>query len=90
MVIIPPKKLRIVRLNDVVEQIGVSKSQYQKLRNCGIAPPAISLGERAVGYLEHEIQAFIKAKAVGMSDEEIKSLISALIKCRCGDFADVN
>ena len=52
--------LKIDRLPAVMEITGLSRSSiYQRISE-GSFPEPISLGARAVGWLEHEIQAWIE------------------------------
>jgi prophage regulatory protein len=55
-------KERILRLADVKARTGLSRSTiYLNISN-GIFPRHISLGERCVGWLESEIDAWIVAR----------------------------
>lgn len=52
--------LRIVRRPEVESITGLSRSSiYAKMEN-GSFPTAIKLSERSVGWLEHEIQAWLE------------------------------
>jgi len=48
----------------------------------GLIPPRIHLGQRAVGFLKHELEVIIIARATGRSDAEIKELVSQLVLSR--------
>lgn len=60
------KPVRILRLPALKEKIGLGKSQVQKLESRGKFPKRIKLSERASGWLESEIDAWI-AKRVAES-----------------------
>ncbi|QDP01812.1 helix-turn-helix transcriptional regulator [Thalassotalea sp. PS06] len=66
---------KIIRRNEVIALTGLSKSTiYNRIKE-GLIPKPISLGFRAVGFIEHEIQEVLIAMANGFSNEEIRSLI---------------
>jgi prophage regulatory protein len=44
--------------------------------------PPISIGQRAVAYIKHEVEAVIQARIQGQSPEQIKQLVSELINQR--------
>lgn len=54
-----PGPLRILRVRDVVVKTGLSRSAIYERIKTGSFPKSVPLGERAVGFLEHEIDAFI-------------------------------
>lgn len=52
--------IRILRLPAVVTKTGLSKSTiYGRLR-CRDFPEPVSLGRRATGFLEHEVEAWLQ------------------------------
>ena len=53
------QKIRILRLTQVLDRVGLSRSTvYERIKN-GSFPKQITLGARAVGWLEHEIDAWL-------------------------------
>ncbi|TLU67702.1 AlpA family phage regulatory protein [Thalassotalea litorea] len=66
---------KIIRRNEVIELTGLSKSTIYNRIKAGLIPKPISLGFRAVGFIEHEIQEILIAMANGLSNEEIRSLV---------------
>jgi len=48
----------------------------------GLFPPSLNLGSRATGYIAEEVQAVLTARSIGMSDEELKSLVARLVEYR--------
>lgn len=52
----------INRLPDVLRRIGVSRSTLYQLIKCGQFKPPISLGARAVGWLESDVSDYIEAR----------------------------
>jgi prophage regulatory protein len=59
-----PKKItqRIIKLPEVIAQTGLSRSSIYAKIDEGTFPPSVSLGARAVGFVEAEIQAWIEEK----------------------------
>lgn len=74
--------LKIIRREAVLNRFGMSKTWLADQIAQNLIPPPISLGGRAVGWLDHEINAVIAARAAGKGDEEVKGLIAALIEQR--------
>lgn len=66
----------------VLNRFGRSKTWLADQVTSGLVPPPISLGGRAVGWLDHEINAVIAARSVNKPDEEVKDLVLALIEQR--------
>jgi prophage regulatory protein len=76
---IQPKLIQIIRRPDVLTNTGFSKSTlYNRIKN-GVFPPPISLGSRAVGFVQSECDAVLKAMIADCPEEEIKALVSELI-----------
>ena len=48
----------------------------------GLLPPPIRLGGSAMGYLAHELEAIISARATGAGDDEIRALVRQLVADR--------
>ena len=74
--------LSIIRGNELNQQLSISTSTREKQEKLGFLPPSISLGERAKGWLKHEIDAFIAARALGHSNEELQKLVTQIIQSR--------
>ena len=54
--------MKILRKKDVVERAGVSRSVLHELIKKGAFPAPVRLSARRVGWLEHEINAWIEAR----------------------------
>lgn len=72
----------INRKSEVIKRLGISRSTFHTRLNQQLLPPPIPLGERAVGFLQHEIDAVIAAMAAGQSKVEIKGLVAELVERR--------
>ncbi len=73
---------RIVRKPEVLITLGFSRSTLFNRIDAGLCPPSIPLGGRAVGWLESEIQTVLSALVSGMSPDDIKELVTKLVKDR--------
>ena len=50
--------------------------------NDGLMPPPISLGARAVGWIDQELDQVLAAMIAGKSQDQIKTLVSHLVDQR--------
>lgn len=76
---------KLIRRNEVLDKIGRSKSSLQLDEKAGLFCPPISIGERAVAYIQTEVDTVIQARIEGQTQEQIKALIQELIKQRTHD-----
>ena len=54
-----PPSLKVLRLPEVIVRVGLKRASiYQRIQT-GIFPKPIPLGPRAVGWLEHEVEAWL-------------------------------
>ncbi len=74
--------IRIERRPEVLRRTGFSRSTLYLRINDGLFTPAINLGGRMVGWLEHEDTAILAAMAAGKSKPEIQQLVNALTEDR--------
>ena len=61
--------MKVLRLPDVVARVGLSKSTLWRLINGGEFPEPIKLGPRATGWLEEEVDAWIKSRSRAVNRE---------------------
>jgi prophage regulatory protein len=73
---------RIVRKQETLEFLQISKSNLHIKISKGLWPKPISLGERAVGFLSTENEKVLAAMIAGQSEEEIKVLVKSLMNAR--------
>ena len=66
------------RKPEVLERFGFSNTTLHNLQKRKLFVSSINIGERAVGFLEHELQAIIAARAANQSDAEIRVLVERL------------
>jgi prophage regulatory protein len=75
-------QLRINRKPEVLKRLGISKSTLHLKINQQLFPPAIALGARSIGFLQHEIDAVLAAMVAGKNNKEIQSLVAELVAQR--------
>lgn len=74
--------IRYQRRPEVLRLAGVSNSTlHTQIRNKLFVPP-VSLGARSVGWLEHEVNEVLAARAKGMREAEVRELVVDLIQSR--------
>jgi prophage regulatory protein len=74
--------LKVIRKPEAICLAGLSRTSLYEQSRKGLFPKPISLGERAVGYLEHEVQTVIAARSVGKTDQELREIVKSLMKQR--------
>jgi prophage regulatory protein len=57
-----PATTRLMRLKEVIQVTGMSRSSIYCRINEGEFPPAVSLGKRSVAWVEEEVQSWITSK----------------------------
>jgi prophage regulatory protein len=76
------KFYHLIRRPSVLAQIARSKSALQLDEKAGLFCPPISIGDRAVAYIKHEVQTVVEARIEGKTKEQIKALVQELINQR--------
>ncbi|MFQ5470736.1 MAG: helix-turn-helix transcriptional regulator [Gammaproteobacteria bacterium] len=75
--------IRIERKPAVLSRTGMSHATlYRRIISEGLFPPGITLGNRSVGWLAHEVDTILKAFAAGKTTEELQAVVKALIEKR--------
>lgn len=59
--------LKILRLRDVKQQIGLGRSSIYQMVKDGVFPRPVTLGYRSVGWLACDICEWLQAKRAGIS-----------------------
>ena len=73
---------KIMRKPEVIQATGLSNTSLFERTKDGLFPTSISLGGRAVGFLESEVTAVVIARAAGHDDEQVRSLVKLLLAKR--------
>jgi len=74
--------IRIERKPAVLHRTGMSHATLYRRISEGLFPPGVSLGNRSVGWLAHEVDTILKAFASGKTTEELQAIVKALIEKR--------
>lgn len=75
-------KIQLIRRPELLAINARSKSAQQLDEKAGLSCPPISIGERAVAYIKHEVEAILQARIQGQTPEQIKELVQELIAKR--------
>jgi prophage regulatory protein len=76
------KFYQLIRRPDVLILTVRSKSALQLDEKAGLFCPPISIGERAVAYIKHEVEAIVQARIESKTPEQIKTVVKELIANR--------
>lgn len=66
--------IKILRMPEVRERTGLSTARIYELIALDLFPRQVRLGQRAVGWAEHEIQAWLASKLDCRSDQSKKRI----------------
>lgn len=77
--------MRIMRLKSVMEVTGLARSTIYKYIDKGIFPAPVPLGARAVGWLESEVEGWIRECAAQRVAPESQSASTRIEQCRAGE-----
>ena len=61
---------RLIRLKEVIETTGLSRSRIYQYINEDKFPASVSLGGRSIGFVESEIQTWIE-NVIGQRDDNV-------------------
>jgi len=76
------KFYQLIRRPEVLALTARSKSALQLDEKAGLFCPPISIGERAVAYVHHEVEAIIQARVESQTPTQIKQLVKELVANR--------
>ncbi|KAA6184240.1 AlpA family transcriptional regulator [Thiohalocapsa marina] len=69
---------RVLRLPQVLERTGYSRSGLYARISAGLFPHPIALGARASAWPEHEVEAVLAAQIRSVDEEELRTVVSTL------------
>ncbi len=77
--------MAIKRIGSVKCEIGhkSNASVYNQIK-AGVLTRPVAIGARAVGWPDYEIEAIVKARIAGKSDDELRALVEQLHSQRVG------
>lgn len=70
--------LKILRLPDALARLGISETTYRTGMANGLFPKLVSLGPRAVGIAEHDINQIARARIAGLPDDELRKIVNKI------------
>jgi prophage regulatory protein len=73
---------QLIRRYGVIALTARSKSALQLDEKAGLFCPPISIGDRAVAYIKHEVEVIIQARIESKTPDQIKALVQELISNR--------
>ena len=82
-------KLKLIRKPEVLALTCISKSNLHLKISDGMYCPPISIGDRAVAFIEQEVLAVVAAQVMGKSKSEIRTLVKELVAQRQNLFVGV-
>jgi prophage regulatory protein len=68
----------ILREPAALQATGMPRSSFRDQLRAGFYTRPVKLGARAVGWPAHEIDAVLRARIAGQSDDQIKKLVQEL------------
>jgi len=68
----------LIRLKKVESKTGLKKSMVYNLMDQGQFPKSVKIGERAVAWIESDIDAINAARMASKSSDEIRKLVETL------------
>ena len=77
-----PHPIRIERKPAVLDRTGMSHATLYRRISEGLFPPGVSLGNRSVGWLAHEVDTMLNAFASGKTTEELQAVVKLLVEKR--------
>lgn len=80
---------RILRLPETLKITGLGRSTLYKRIDENLITPPVSLGGASVGWPEIEIAHIVSCRIAGKTDDEVRIIVSELIKSR-GNIFEVN
>ena len=72
-------KIEIIKLSTIVEASKISKSAIYRKIEAGEFPPSVQLGGNSVGFLKHEVDAYMTAMVF---NADPKLVVSQLLEAR--------
>ncbi|TMQ03123.1 MAG: AlpA family phage regulatory protein [Deltaproteobacteria bacterium] len=69
--------IRILRLPQVLNVTGLAKTKIYELQSQGTFPMRIQITGHSVGWIEHEVQAWLAQRAAARSDDRRETVANA-------------
>lgn len=72
----------MIRIDVVRHKTGGSKSTVYNQVGDGLLPGSVAMGPRMAAWPENEIDAVVRARIAGKSEDEIRQLVARLMAAR--------
>ncbi|MCE2028997.1 helix-turn-helix transcriptional regulator [Sessilibacter corallicola] len=72
----------LLRRADALKRFGAKSTWFHDRVKAGLLPPPVSLGVRAKGWPEHELDQVLAFMVAGKSDDDIRTLVNHLVEKR--------
>jgi prophage regulatory protein len=76
------QSIRIERKPAVLNRTGMSHATLYRRISEGLFPPGVTLGNRSVGWLAHEVDTMLNAFASGKTTAELQAVVKNIIEKR--------
>jgi prophage regulatory protein len=74
-----PRTVRMLRMPEVEEKTGRSKTMHYDDIRRGLMTPGVALGARCSGWPEHELDAILAARIAGGTDADVRQIVQRLM-----------
>ena len=70
--------IKYISVDDVLRRMDGSRSTLYAQMDKGLFPQSVKIGKRRVAWLEHEINAMMRAYVSSPSEEELRAFVKKL------------
>ncbi|WP_025916399.1 AlpA family transcriptional regulator [Herminiimonas sp. CN] len=77
--------IRMLRLGDVLAKTGLSRTAMYDDAAVGLFTKPVKIGARAAAWPAHEVDAVLRARLSGKSNEQLRALVRSLHAARIDD-----
>jgi prophage regulatory protein len=70
--------IKYISMDNVLRRMDGSRSTLYAQMDKGLFPQSVKIGKRRVAWLEHEINAMMRAYVSSPSEEELKAFVKGL------------
>ena len=68
--------IKYISMDDVLRRMDGSRSTLYAQMDKGLFPQSVKIGKRRVAWLEHEINAMMRAYVSSPSEEELRAFVN--------------
>ena len=70
--------MAILRIPRILQETGKTRTRFYADVAAGLLPRPVNVGPRSVGLPDEEVQAIVKARIAGWTDDQVRSLVQRL------------